>query len=122
MRVSRSDPSLPPASPPLYDAGDTATPDVWGGPERSIRVGWQPRGAAPLYACQAEYSPQRTQSSQRAWERADRIAAQGPPHSSRLVLFASRSAFSVSSMVKHSADGPHPPAMIYFRRARDALS
>src|SRR5258708_5838590 len=122
MRVSRSDPSLPPASPPLYDAGDTATPDVWGGPERSIRVGWQPHGAAPLYACQAEFSPQRTQSSQRILERAGRIAVHWPPRSSRLVLFSGRSAFSVSCVVKPSADGHHPPAMIYLRSDRKALS
>src|SRR5258708_23985876 len=115
MRVSRSDPSLPPASPPLDAGGDTATPDVWGGPERSIRVGWQPHGAAPLYANQAEYAPQRTQSSQRALERADRVAAQGPPHSSRLVLFASHSAFSVSSMVKNPAPADHPPPTIFSR-------
>src|SRR5260370_40555783 len=112
MRVSRSDPSLPPASPPLYDAGDTATPDVWGGPERPIRVGWRPRGAAPLYTCQAGYSPPKTQRSQRIVERAGRICAQGPPHSSRLILFASRSAFSVSSVVKYSAAGHHPPAVL----------
>jgi hypothetical protein len=75
-----------------------------------------------LQACQAKYSPQRTQRTQRTQsdQRIERIETNAEANEQQscplaLKLFA----FSGFSVVKYSAAGHHPPAMIYLRRERD---